>query len=309
MKDRGRRLSRALLPGIAVGLVLGLGASALGGEPIDPNLEDDLLGSAGGFRYARDADPYNPSNSGYAFPQAGCGGPANHATGGGAELGGPLATRRLAVSRPVDFGDDDPDYDDGWDASGYGGPGGTLTAYAVCARFESLQYVRRDVPDSPTGIRSAKVRCGGGRHVLGGGIFIATSESFVNSTYPYDGSDRDRRPDDGWAGRVLDTVGGIGGMEAYAICKAGPMPTYRRATARGVEAGSAGGPRARCPRAEHVSGGGVRISGPGNRGAVTGTRPIDRGDGDEVPDDAWRGSGLNLSGTPKRVTAFAVCLP
>ena len=309
MKHGRSRRRRALLPAVAIGLVLGLGASALGGEPIDPNLDDTVLGSAGGFRYASDADPYNPSNSGYAFPRAGCGGPAYHATGGGAALSGPLEKRRLSASRPLDFGDDDPDFDDGWDASGHGGPGGSITAFAVCARFESLRYVRQDVPDSPTGIRAAKVPCPDGRHVLGGGIFIATSESFVNSTYPYDGADRDRKPDDGWAGRVLDTIGGFGGMEAYAICKGGPLPTYRKAAASGVEENSAAGPKARCPRAEHVSGGGVRISGPGNRGAVTGTMPLDRGDAGNAPDDAWRGSGLNLSGTPKRVTAFAICLP
>ena len=63
-------------------LLLALPAPSLAGVPIDPNLDDVVLGRSGGVRYAVEFANY--SGDGFAEATAGCGASTWHLIGGGA---------------------------------------------------------------------------------------------------------------------------------------------------------------------------------------------------------------------------------
>ena len=65
---------------------------------------------------------------------------------------------------------------------------------------------------------------------MGGGAFIATTGSYVHSTWP--------APGNTWRAKIYDTVGGQGGMQVYASCRALGGITIARKSVE-VEAGSA----------------------------------------------------------------------
>jgi hypothetical protein len=298
---------------VAAVALLALAGTALAGS-FDPRPGDIPVGTAGGIKYVKDSAAFDPSNSNFASDAIWCGS-GRRVTGGGAKLGGDAAAKFLEASLPRDvylgYGDADDVHDDSWDASGYGPDGESVTAFGICLRpadFDAgLKYVYRDVPDSSNGNRSAKVACGGGYHAVGGGGLIAPSESWINSSYPVDGGDPGRTPDDGWKVRVFDPVGGIGGFVIEVVCMRGANLRYVRENANGAAAGEWASPRAKCGQ-RHVVGGGVKVAGPPDLGRVASTYPFDGADAKQVPDDGWRATGYNVSGLPKRVTTYAICL-
>jgi hypothetical protein len=192
----------------------------------DPNLDDDVLGKAGGVRYASDSTTYQLS--GYGQVDVGCGGPRWHLLGGGTRAVGPFDEAWLGSNRPLDYDDVDAAGDDGWYAAGYGPAGAeALTGYTACVRDRAIRYRWVEVADDTTADRTGTIDCGGERwHLANGGAFIATSGSWTQSSYPVDGDDPDHAPDDVWTGRVYDTIGGAGGFSMYAVCVKGDDVRY-----------------------------------------------------------------------------------
>jgi hypothetical protein len=292
---------------VAVVVILVCGAGAALAGTFNPVPGDINLGSAGGLKYKLDPHLFNPSNSNYAGDDVYCGS-GWHVTAGGAGTSGAISARSLEDSRPFSFGDANTIPDNGWDASGYGPGGHSLTAYAICSK-SNFRYLHLDVPDGTTSVRAAKLSCGGPRwHVIGGGAFIATTNSHITSSAPFDGSDTDTKPDDGWAIRVLDTAGGLGGMAIDAICKRGPGLSYVKVKHTGLAPANGAYARANCASGTHVAGGGVRIDGPGAEARVVNSFPADSSDPGKVPDDGWNGAAYNLGGTTKTFVVTAICL-
>jgi hypothetical protein len=298
--------------GFAATLVAALvfAAVAVAGT-FDPAPGDKEIGKAGDFRYEKDSEHFDPGNSNFASSAIFCG-LNRQAIGGGAKLEGPATSKFLAVTRPLDVieaagGDPDNELDDAWDASGFGPDMDKFTTYGICRKGDGLEYVLKDVADDATGLRSARVSCDQGLHVVSGGAIIATTESWINSSRPFDSSDNGTRRDDGWAVKVLDTIGGIGGFQITAVCS-DENPSYEKGSAKNVPAGDGASAVAECPSGTHVVGGGVEVDGPPNRARATGTYPKDDGDVDDVPDDAWKSSAYNLSGLEKDIKTYAICI-
>lgn len=283
-------------------------ARALGGEQQDPNLGDEILGKSGGVRYRSDSMAFDVFSR-FASAEVGCGGPRWHLLGGGSRAGGAPSQAWHSFGRPLDFDDPDDLGDDGWYTGGFGPAPAEFTGYAICIRDGAIRYRFRQVADSPSGLRSGSVGCGGGRwHVTTGSTFIATSDSWSGSSYPKDGGDPDRIPDDRWQGRVFDTVGGIGGFYMYAVCARMLDVRYVKRAPVSILAGESVGRRVRCKRSEHVVGGGARTTGPADRVRLVSAFPYDGADADDVPDDGWQMRVHKISGPESRVTAFAICL-
>jgi hypothetical protein len=294
---------------VPLGAAAALAASALAGEPMDPNPGDIKLGKAGGLRYAKDPAPFDPGNSNAAQAYSGCGADAWQIAGGGATLGGPIADREFGVTRPANA----PllTTKDAWDASGIGTEGEQLATYSVCRREGSFHYFTESVKSGSESLRMGTVGCGPDQrwHVVSGGAIIATSHSHLISSFPFDSpvSDDDERPDDGWTVFVDDSIGGGGGMSVYVVCMKGQGIGYE-SRKRNVDADSGGAITAGCPNARHVVGGGWLASPSKTSVRGAGTNPVDDGDAGTVPDDGWRSAVFNSSGSSKGLTSFAICL-
>lgn len=292
---------------VVTGALLAFGAAAAfaGSEP-DPDTEDVILGTSGGLRYASDSDDFDLGNYGFAQANTGCGPDDWHIVGGGVALNGPPAKKRkFGSTAPYDWYDMDSTPEDGWRSSGYGGDDGTLESFSICKAEPQPDYFRGETSDSDDEVRSDKVECGDGKAIAGGG-FIATSESFLSQSYPYDGSDSNSTPDDGWAVRLYDTVGGLGGMHVDVVCQSGSV-SYEDATDNAGAHGSASA-TANCPGGTHVSGGGGKMAGPGAKVNLASSNPIDDSDANETPDDGWKAVAYNDSGNQQKLTTYAVCL-
>ena len=303
---RGKRLVPLLFA--ASLLVLALPQAGTAGTPVDPNLNDTWLGTVGGVRYATDSASFDAGNSDYAEVSTGCGGSAWHLVGGGSNAGGARNQAALAVDQPNDFNDADTLTDDGWNSSAHGSPPAKLHSYTTCIKHPGLSYPLTDVPDGSSGQRTASAPCPVFKHVTGGGMFIATTGSWESSSYPYDGPDKDKIPDDGWKGGVFDTLGGPGGMQAYAVCATGLKLDYVKKGPSPVPVKHAVSLRVACPVNEHVVGGGVKLTGAQNMGRMFASFPYDSTDKGKTPDDGWQIGVYNLGGGKKTATGWAICL-
>lgn len=288
-----------------LGLSVPLGASA--GTAIDPNVGDYVIGITGGVRYALESKAFEAGN-GYGNTEVGCGAADWHLLGGGAKSGGPVAQSWQTAARPIDF-DGDTFGDDGWYTSGHGVNPAVFTGYSICIRDVALRYRTTTVPNSTSSQRSGTVGCGSPAwHVTTGGVFIATSGSWVNSSVPMDGGDPTAAPDDGWSGSVYDTNGGGGGFYVSAVCAKGITLRYVKMPPKKVLTGAEVVRKVACRPAEHVVGGGARVTGSANRARLVSTFPYDGKDPDGIPDDGWQSRVYAISGAQKQVTAFAICL-
>jgi hypothetical protein len=282
--------------------------SATAGVPVDPNLGDTVLGTAGGVRYASEATVYDAMSS-YGEVYIGCGGARWHLIGGGSVAGGPAAQSWEVASHPYDFDDADMMGDDGWQVGAYGPPTSEVTGFSICVRGGELTYPFRSLPASPTGLRSASVGCGGARwRATTGSAFVATSGSWTQSSFPIDKGDAGATPDDGWKGVVYDAIGGGGVFNMYAVCAAGVALSYVRGAPTSLAAGNAMSRKVACAASEHAVGGGVRTSGPADGARLVSSFPYDGPDADDVPDDGWQTRAYAISGADKTVTPFAICL-
>ena len=90
-----------------------------------------------------------------------------------------------------------------------------------------------------------------------------------------------------------------------AIC-AGSGRYEQAATGATIDGDSFAVAQANCPAETQVVGGGVNALDSGNV-EVTGSFPIDRGDGDERPDDGWRAKVTNENAEPVSMETVAIC--
>jgi hypothetical protein len=292
----------------SVVLALSMPTSAFGGTPIDPNVGDHVYGTTGGVRYASDSQPFDLTDQ-YAGVAAGCGGPRWRTIGGGSAAGGAVSQAWLAATRPNDFTDVDTFGDDGWEAAGFGPDGASVTAYSICIRDGVLAYPVTTVPSSPSADRTGSIGCGAPRwHATDGGAFIATTGSWVTSSFPTDSGDPKVTPDDGWTGAVYDSVGGTGGFEVYGVCAAQVRLRYVKGKPATLTAGRTVVLRAACGPGEHVVGGGARVTGASGTARSVASAPYDGRDADHFPDDGWMSRVHSLSGGKRKVTPFAICL-
>ena len=296
---RGRILGSlgAALAALAVGAAL-----ALAGGDEDPDDGDDFTGLAGGVRYAQDSQLADSAGAALA----GCGSPKRHLIGGGTVITGLSDQSSIRGGRGWDHQDADDDFDEGWYGVGSGPAPAVLSVTAIC-RKGPVRY-RVKVLGSGPAERVVEIGCGGPAwHVTAGSPFLPQSENHVNSSYPIDGKDRDRVPDDGWRVRILS---GTGSPNLYAMCIRSSGLSYRKSAA--VTMGTTGSAEIKtrqvgCGR-RHAVGGGARVSGLINRGRLVASGPLDGADPDDVPDDRWFAKAHNLGGTETRLTGFAICL-
>ena len=302
---RGKRLVPLLF--VASLVVLALPQAGTAGTPVDPNTHDTILGTTGGIRYATDSAVYEASNNNFIDVEAGCGGPHWHLFGGGSLASGGVAKSFDEADRPDDYLDADTNLDDGWLADAIGTPPAKLHAYTACMKHAAT-YPFQDLPNDSSGNRTASIACPGTQRVTQGSMFIATVNSWITSSYPYDGPDKDTIPDDGWRGSVFDTLGGIGGFSDYAICSKGLKLHYFKSPPTKVKVKSAGTVKVPCTPDQHVVGGGERLTGTQSTGRLIGSFPYDGPDKGKIPDDGWQTKVYNLGGGPKQLTGFAICI-
>ncbi|MFN8196216.1 MAG: hypothetical protein U0R80_18275 [Nocardioidaceae bacterium] len=307
--DLSARLLRLPVLAVSVLMLAGPGVPAVAGGAEDPLGGEVVLGKVAGIKYV--AESLAVGTGGTHAPPAeqasiACGGHASgwHVSVGGARMSGGAASNSITTLRPLDLdamfeSPDDDVPDDWWDATVRSVVGRTLTGYALCTKT-TLTYVRNDVPADMTTDRSATVTCPANRHLVGGGGFIATTDSRLVSSFPVD--------DRTWKIRVFDSIGGAGGMNGYAVCRKAGKVSHVSSRTTGVAADTAGRATVMCPASRHVIGGGGRISGTVSQGALAESRPVDGKDRDHVPDDGWRVVGYNHGGAAKTVTASALCV-
>jgi hypothetical protein len=297
-----------VMVGSVLVVVVALSAPAYAGGPDDPVGGEQRMGQVAGLKYLK--EQLAVGSSGHFTPPTeaawlACGGHASswHTVAGGAKMSGANADNRIAALRPMDLDAvfESPDNtvpDDWWDSTVRSVVGRTLTGYTICTK-RALTYRVRTVPSGTSTDRAGQVSCPAGKHVVGGGAFIATTDSYLNSSYPL------KR---GWRTRVYDTVGGAGGMQVYAVCRGLGQVRRVTATVSGVAAGSTRTAIARCRASEHVAGGGGRITGTISEAHLAASTPYDGADSGSLPDDGWKVVAVNDSGTDKSVSAVALCV-
>ncbi len=273
---------------------------AMAGSQADPRPGDKQLGTKGGIAYVADrVTSTNPTNteSDAACPKLGKGW---RIAGGGSRSADTSAG--IFASRPLDiylpFGDDDAYPDDFWEVSANPAVGEQLTSYAICMKEPKLKYVRVDVPDSASSRRTTTDTCEGKGRPTGGGGLIATSGSYLSTTFPIG--------EHAWSIAVLDTIGGSGGMTSDFVCLAS-RKIIMTGRAKSVPAGGIKAVTAKCPAHSHVTGGGAEFVATAGDGKQLASYPVDGRDRDKVPDDGWRVEGRNLTATSISLDAWAIC--
>jgi hypothetical protein len=143
--------------------------------------------------------------------------------GGGVEpIGGPEVWAINSTLPFDDSSDADSFPDDGWrDYMLFGGDSVSRSYLVQVICGEDLPAYETKEASLAAGFDSKKAtaKCQSG-HVTGGGVLIsgASDEAYVVASYPIDGADKDRAPDDGWRGFGLNAEGSAKTLTAYAIC-------------------------------------------------------------------------------------------
>jgi hypothetical protein len=156
---------------------------------------------------------------------------------------------------------------------------------------------------APAGNQTATVaRCPAGRVALGGGVSTTggTMDDEMATTAPFDGRDRNRRPEDGWIGEI-NTGSQPQTMTTYAVCAPFSGISYP-AKMRSVQPGTRRGAEVACREGHALLGGGVRTAGDSTRLVVAESTPP------ELPAVRWRSAVNNGLGKERRFTTFAVCM-
>jgi hypothetical protein len=177
------------------------------------------------------------------------------------------------------------------------GPEKTAQVFAMCtAKRVKEEQARRSIP--PGASRARRTTCPKGTRVTGGGP-VPTFGVRIVSSHPFDGRDRDRVPDDGWAARARNLMSFRGAVFVDANCLATKRGAtrlrYRTSTSHSVY----------CPDDAHLTGGGIKHRASDSSVAWMNTSaPIDgTGDVDDIPDDFWYG---RVPDYPR--TVYAICL-
>jgi hypothetical protein len=187
-------------------------------------------------------------------------------------------------------------------------------ADADLGTVSGLTYIQSNSagPAPPPAVLSSNATCPAATHVVGGGATSSSAapsppiEFWINRSRPFDGADPDTNPDDGWTATGYNRLGSTKAFGTYAICFAGSV-SYVTASASAT-AGHGMVARASCPSAMHVAGGGAAVQGDATASRLNASHPFDSGDSGTGPDDGWRARGFNVSGSTKRLVAYAECV-
>jgi hypothetical protein len=297
---RGAKLPASVVAG---GLTLVVLAAA------SPAAADINAGTVGGLTYILDETPFMGPNGDHA--DAACP-PGTRVVGGGAEIGGPVSSNHLNTTFPFDGPDADPRPDDIWIGHAWLGVPfpDVVVAVAVCKKGKA-SYRSTSGMVQPGKARTLRATCHPDTHVSGGGVFVTggISDSWVSSSYPYDGRDAGSAPDDGWAARVYN-VGAFGPnrIRVHAICLV-VRPRYLAAAPVTVDNGSLPMTGPACPASRHLSTGGIRLVAPLAAEAHPVTMmPFDLADPDSIPDDALRAdAGTTSVAETATMFRYAIC--
>ena len=189
-------------------------------------------------------------------------------------------------------------------ASGLG-IGLTILAGADVARagevstFGGYKYVLVERLSEPGATKTVSAKCPGNTHVLGGGGESGGGfgDTFISSSFPFDGGDPDSRPDDGWK-VTHSSFDDFREIYATAVC-ARLMPTYRKQEFE-VTSEAALEVAVPCGNERNILHGGLRGS-PAVQPVAS--YPHDGG----VTNDAWRLSVHNVAGKTRSFIAHAIC--
>jgi hypothetical protein len=300
----------ALSCAVAVAGTLALGASPAGA--------DTNLGTVGGLTYIF-AEQGPITAPGYGGGVAHC--PAGtKVVGGGAEIGGNVAESRLTDTKPYR---DAESKSAGWGAGTWNDSGGSksIGVIAVCRQHKPA-YRSNTAKVSVGHARTVGARCPRGTHVSGGGVVTtgtpaapATPDgSYVNSSFPFDGRDAGKAPDDGWRARAYNISNAPRAqINVFAVCvterpryvTAGPVAMIPGTPSHFLISNAAA-----CPGSRHISAGGIRLAGaPAANVRPATIMPFDLGDADAIPDDALRAKAQVLHGsTAASALMTAICM-
>ena len=184
-----------------------------------------------------------------------------------------------------------------------------MHATAICARGHvTFRQSKKSVPRVSQG--SLKVACPKGTSVIGGGVGITghTHLQEVATSRPFDGKDRDHKPDDGWSGRANNGLSTGVTMTVAAVCALLGSFTYVKSSATSVADNTQGSAVANCPVGTSVTGGGESITGTTLDTEVGDSFPIDGVDAGTTPDNGWQGTANNDgTGRSQTMQVFAIC--
>jgi hypothetical protein len=286
-------------------LAIAVPATASAGEVPQTN-----LGSANGLNY-RQAGPVVLGPGAETFTFAECG--QGHAVTGGGLFAQAVAQMRTTFTAPFDLPPSGRPKD-AWAAGAHNLSifERSLTVYAICRRAgpRGLAYRSDGVTIQPGEAGRLTLACPGDSAVLGGGAGGAGSDTWVNTSRPYDDGDPNSKPDDGWKVRGYNDSGLAVDFDGHAVCtdRGTRELRYRRNRLDDVGAGSGAGATARCRSTEAVTGGGISISGPASQAWIAFTHPTDdKGDPGSTPEDGWDLTAFNSTGVDKDMTVYAIC--
>jgi hypothetical protein len=208
----------------------------------------------------------------------------------------------LNRTRPFDGPDGDTAPDDGWRGRGFNRFGSNKrgVVIAVCSRA-TVRYANGRASAPAGSAASARAACPTGMHVAGGGAGLSGSatEAFINTSFPYDSNDADRRPDDGWKARAFNQGGPEKVLTVHAACV--------RALPRYVLASSTSSVQAvapMCPDRTYGMGGGGVVAGPADRAFVSGIAPFGP---ESSPPDGGFATLFSRTDAGARYTGVSVC--
>ena len=182
------------------------------------------------------------------------------------------------------------------------------TAFVLCAPSAAgatvtssggFKYVTKDFTLQPGKARTKRAECPNGTHVLSGGHYNSGGFGDVIGahSYPYDGDDRDKKPDDGWRAQ-LRGIGVPVAASVHAICTGRVFPEYAKRTDSVLPDGEEDLTAVPCdPSFLDETGGGSR-----------GPALVREVEGYPGGDD-WTVGLANHGGTAEDVTVYAVCAP
>lgn len=90
----------------------------------------------------------------------------------------------------------------------------------ICSSPKGFKTVTKATRIKSLGSKSVEARCPRKRHVVGGGIEVASPSAAVAfASFPIDAGDKDKVPDDGWRVGAQSKTTQQQTLRAYAICK------------------------------------------------------------------------------------------
>jgi hypothetical protein len=291
----------------AVVIALAITAGAQAGEVTQTD-----LGSKGGYDYRRaQGSDLGAHQSFFIFAQCAEG---DAVTGGGGLIGASATYVRLTRTVPFHIGPTAGKPREAWaaGAENMGDSPAAFSAFAICrkAGADGLAYRSSSKPIAGGEVKTVKARCPSGSAVLGGGgeMVDTLADIFFDQSRPFDGGDKNSRPDDGWQVRAFSSVGDYT-LKAHAICTSKGISHlhYRSHTRPDITGPGTGDALAECHDDEVAVGGGASMTGVGS-GWIGFTLPFaSKADSNQIPEDGWEAAFYVVSQAGSDLTAYATC--